>query len=109
MRLLSLDRFLAPFRNPLIRLPSPCWFPKNDLARASGLAQTGQALQMLISPSLAGILYLSIGLQGVILIDFLTYFFAVAALILIHIPQPPPEETEKKTHVRLGQDAWFGW
>jgi hypothetical protein len=65
---------------------------------------------MLAAPVLAGILFVAVGLEGIIVIDFVTYFFAIGALLLVHIPQPKTaaEETEKRRGSLLS-DALFGW
>jgi DHA3 family macrolide efflux protein-like MFS transporter len=87
--------------------------PKKDFGRTSGLMQTGQAVQSIIAPLLAGVLYVSIGLGGILAIDFVTYFFAVGALLLVRIPQPAPSAeaassppTEKGS---MRRDLAFGW
>jgi len=72
--------------------------------------QMSQALEMLIAPLLAGVLFVAIGLRGIILIDFLTFFFAVGALLLVHIPQPRRQvEVVDDGEKSLWRDALFGW
>ena len=83
--------------------------PKEHFGRASGLIQTGNALRGIIAPLLAGVLYVSIGLEGIVAIDFLSYFFAIGALLIVRIPQPkasPEEDGEKRSMLK---DAVFGW
>jgi len=83
--------------------------PKEHFGRASGLMQTGRALSGIIAPLLAGVLYVSIGLKGIVAIDFLSYFFAIGALLVVRIPQPkvsPAQDGEKRS---LFKDAAFGW
>jgi MFS family permease len=62
--------------------------PKKHLVRASGLVQTAQAAASIISPFVAGALIVSIGLQGVILIDLATYAFAIFTLLIVTVPRP---------------------
>lgn len=62
--------------------------PKQDLGRAGGLMQLGQSLEIILSPVLAGVLFVAVGLNGIILIDFATFLVAVAALLAVRIPQP---------------------
>ncbi len=81
---------------------------KKDLPRANGLAQTTQAVSMLVTPVLAGVLFGVIGLQGVMTIDFITFFAAITALLIVRIPQPKIEANGKEK-----QNAWtdtkLGW
>jgi DHA3 family macrolide efflux protein-like MFS transporter len=100
----------AAFQEPAYTASIAMLVPKKHLARANGLVQMGQAIEMLVSPALAGALFVAIGLQGIIAIDFATYFFAIGALLLVRIPQPeaPPVETGAQKS-QLLQDVRFGW
>jgi len=39
----------------------------------------------IIAPLLAGVLYVAIGLKGIVAIDFVSYFFAIGALLVVLI------------------------
>ncbi len=98
------------FQEPAFTASVTMLVPKKDLARASGLSQLSQAIQTLISPALAGVLFVLIGLNGVMTIDFVTFFFAVGALLVIKIPQPLLSSEDRQP--RKGQvwnDLVFGW
>lgn len=99
------------FQEPAYTASVTMLVPKEELARAGGMMQIGQALSTLLTPIAAGALYGLIGLRGIILIDVVTYLFAIAALIFVNIPQPAPpiqdgEPAEKKS---LWSDVAFGW
>ncbi len=106
-----LSSVLASFQEPAYAASITMLVPKKDLPRANGLMQMGQALQMLIAPVLAGILFVSIGLRGIIMIDAVTFFFAVGALLLVHIPQPQrtSQAETAETSRSLWREAAFGW
>lgn len=106
-----LSSVLASFQEPAYAASITMLVPKKDLPRANGLMQMGQALQMLIAPVLAGILFVSIGLRGIIMIDAVTFFFAVGALLLVHIPQPQRtcQAETAETNRSLWREAAFGW
>src|SRR5512145_303715 len=57
--------------------------PKHQFGRANGMIQLGQAVGQLISPVLGGVLIIAIQLQGIIIIDMLTFFIAVGTLLLV--------------------------
>jgi MFS family permease len=59
---------------------------KQDLGRANGMRQLGQAAAEILAPSLAVALTPSLGLEGVILIDLATFAFAVLTLALVRFP-----------------------
>ncbi len=115
----ALNSVLGAFQEPAYTASITMLVPKKDLARASGLSSMGQALEALLTPLLAGFLFVAIGLRGIIMIDFVTYFFAIAALLFIPIPQPElredtqeqavNEEAGKGSRFQFWRDAVFGW
>ena len=107
----AISSVFGAFQDPAYRASVTMLVPKKDLARAGGIQQMGFAFQSILIPVIAGATYAAIGLNGVILIDFATFFFAIGALIFVHIPQPKlttviPGEGEKPSMLR---DAAFGW
>ncbi|MGH1396844.1 MAG: MFS transporter [Trichormus sp.] len=60
---------------------------KKHLGRASGIVQIGESLTELFIPALAGILILTIQMQGILLIDFVTYFFSLGTLLIVRFPK----------------------
>ena len=83
--------------------------PKEHLGRASGMIQIGDSVSMLVSPALAGALFVSWGMKGIILLDFLTFLLAVISLLFVHIPQPAPVTSEAHKKMTIWQQAAFGW
>ncbi len=83
--------------------------PKKHLSRASGMVQIGEGATRIVAPALAGILVLTLRIQGVLLIDFATYLFALATLLIVKFPKP---ETTIEAHVAkssLLSEAFYGW
>jgi MFS family permease len=102
----------STFQGPAYMASTTMLVPKKDLARAGGIMQMGQAIQSILTPLVAGGLYALIGLRGVLLIDAVTYLFAVGALLVVRIPQPErvSEEVEEGEGAKsLWGDAIFGW
>lgn len=83
--------------------------PKKKLGQSSGLMQSSQAVRNLVSPMLAGLLFVTIGLKNIILIDFVTFFFAVGALLLVRIPQPRNETSSDPQQGSLWRESLYGW
>ncbi|MEN4043001.1 MAG: MFS transporter [Anaerolineaceae bacterium] len=108
--LAAVGSVFGAFQEPAYSASIVMLVPKKSLSRANGMIQLGQALEMVLSPVLAGIIFVAIGLRGVIMIDFVTYFFALIALLVSRIPQPAaigkPDAGKKG---RLWQDIRFGW
>jgi MFS family permease len=106
----ALSSIFGAFQEPAYRSSITMIVPKKHLARAAGIQQIGSAMQSILVPVLAGILYGLVGFRGIILIDFFTYFFAIGALIWAHIPQPKIiTDTGDSEKSSLLKDALFGW
>ncbi|NIR65401.1 MAG: MFS transporter, partial [candidate division Zixibacteria bacterium] len=98
------------FQWPAYSAATTLLVPKKHLGRASGMVQIGDAISSLLSPTIAGFLYVLSGLKGVLLIDFITFIFAVTTLAFVHFPAPKKSEqltAEKKSS--LLEEAAFGW
>jgi DHA3 family macrolide efflux protein-like MFS transporter len=83
--------------------------PSRHLGRASGMTQMGDAGAQILSPLIAGALLVSIGRQGVVLIDFVSYFFAIAALLVVRIPRPAAAAEKVQERSSLWSEARLGW
>lgn len=62
--------------------------PKAHLSRANALRALGRTLTQIFAPVLAGALLPFITLAGIMLIDTVTFLFAVGALLFVRIPRP---------------------
>lgn len=97
------------FQEPAYTASITMLVPKRHYARASGMVHMAHALESLVSPLLAGILFVAIGLQGIVLVDFATFFFAIGALIIVRIPDPAaPQDADGRPRSMRG-DIAFGW
>ncbi len=83
--------------------------PKQHLGRASGMVQFAEATSRLLSPMLAGVLVVTIQIQGVILIDCVTFLFSLVMLLLVRFPEPKTTaEHEVKKSLQL-REFIYGW
>lgn len=102
----------SSFQEPAYSASITMLVPKENLARAGGILQMGQAASAILTPIMAGGLYALIGLKGVMILDAVTYFFAIGALVFVRIPQPrqPAPDTPGETqNGSLFSEAIFGW
>jgi MFS family permease len=97
----------SAFQEPAYTASIAMIVPKEKLGSANGMVQMGQALANVLTPVLAGALFVFIGFRGIIIIDFVTFFFAVGALMLVRIPQP--EQTAGHKSSNMWRDIIFGW
>lgn len=106
---LAFSSICGTFRLPAYLASITLLVPKDYLPRANGIVQIGEGLGKLLSPLLAGALLESIGVQGILLIDFVTFLFAVTALLVVHIPNPTGESAEKPEKEPVWKAAAAGW
>lgn len=107
--LVTVGSVFSAFQEPAYQASVSMIVPKKELTRANGIAQTAQAVQSILTPLIAGGLFVAIGMRGIILIDFITYFFAVGALLIVRIPQPELAPEDKKQKGQTRKDLAFGW
>jgi MFS family permease len=83
--------------------------PKEQYTRANGMMSLVQAGPGILAPMIAGALLPFIGLTGILVIDVVTFLFAVGALTFVFIPQPPRSEEGEKAQGHILQEAVFGF
>ena len=67
--------------------------PKEQLGRANGLLQFGDAGSVILAPVLGGFIYGFFGLQGLVATDVVSFVFAITMTLLCRIPRP--EQTDE--------------
>jgi MFS family permease len=82
--------------------------PQKHLGRANGMNQFGRAAAEIFSPLLAGVLVLTIQLEGVILIDVATFIFAMMTLLMVRFPRLKTRPAGEKL-AAFKDDLTFGW
>lgn len=83
--------------------------PKQHLPRAAGMGQINNAVCRLVAPLLAGFLVIAIGLEGVMLLDLITFLVAISTYLLLPIPRPPASPAQPEGKSPFWQDLLFGW
>lgn len=82
---------------------------KRHYGRASGMNQMGIAISQIVAPLLGGVLVVSLGLQGVIVIDFATFLFAAVTLLLVRFPAPESTAEGRAATGTVRQQMGHGW
>jgi MFS family permease len=83
--------------------------PKEQYGRANGMMSFVQAGPGVVAPLLAGALLPVIGLKGILAIDIATFVLAIAALLLVHVPQPVRTVEGEAGRGSLLHEAAFGF
>lgn len=83
--------------------------PKQHLGRANGMMQLGPALGQIVAPFLAGLLIALIRVEGVILVDFATFLFAIVMLLLVRFPRPEITTEGAASKGSLRHEVAYSW
>lgn len=84
--------------------------PKQHYGRASGFTQLGEALPAIAGPAIAGVLYVTIRVGNMALLDFASYVFAVLLMLLfVRIPNPTRTVQPAGGKDSLWKEMRFGW
>lgn len=99
----------SAFQWPAYRAAISTIVPKEQLGRASGMTQLGEAAAQLVSPVLAGFLLGIIQLHGIILLDFATFLFSLVTLLLVRFAEVKDRVDSETSIQSLLRDVTYGW
>ena len=105
----AVNSAFSTFQWPAYSAVTTLLVPKAQLGRAGGMVQIGEAISQLFAPAVAGVLFVTSGLGGVIAIDFATYLFAVLTLLIVRLPSPERSEAGEEGKGTIWQEAIYGW
>jgi len=103
-----LQGLLGMLQRPAMDASVTMLVPEGHRDRANAIRQiTGPAAGM-VAPVIAGAVYGAVGVSGVIAIDLATFFVAIAVVVLVHIPQPPPTAEGQARRGSILGELWVG-
>jgi MFS transporter, DHA3 family, macrolide efflux protein len=82
---------------------------RQHYTRASSMGFLADSSSWIIGPALAGVLYVTIGLGGIMAIDIVTFVIAVSIVLLVRIPQPQQPVVETTQSLGILKELSFGW
>ena len=100
--LLFVRSLAGSFHWMAMRTSTSLMVPKEHLARVQGLNSVLSGSMNIIAAPLGALLLDILPLQGVLMLDVATAFFAVTPLLFIRVPQPPARENNGSTPVQGG-------
>jgi MFS family permease len=83
--------------------------PKEQYGRASGMLSAAEFASGIFAPVAAAIMMNIVGLAGVMIIDVITFVFAISLLMLIHIPQPLVTDEKRDEARSIRKQLFFGF
>ncbi|NEQ32173.1 MAG: MFS transporter [Leptolyngbya sp. SIO4C5] len=90
---------------------------RKDYTRATSMGFFAEFASYGLGPALAGVLYLTIGLGGIMAIDIATFLIAISIVVSVHIPQPARSHsvfegdarTDAAQPFNILKELSFGW
>ena len=82
---------------------------KKHYARADALMGVAQAFSGILGPPLAAVMLVTIGIPGILVLDIVTFCYAIAVLLVMHIPQPPKTEEPAPGFRSIWKDSVLGF
>ena len=94
--------FVSSFQWPAASAIIPLMVPKDQLSRLNGIRHISWGTINIVGPALGAVLYAIWPLNGIILIDTVTYFIALVPLFLLKIPKFSKQKDKGKSQKTKG-------
>lgn len=107
--ILAVSSLFNSFQWPAYSSSITLLVPKKQFGRASGMMEIADSIAGIGAPLLAGTLMGFLPVHSIMLIDILTFMFALLTLIIIRIPQPDLSRESREVRGSLLREAAFGW
>lgn len=104
----ALSGAFEAFQLPAFSAATTMLVSKEHYSRASGMRSLAFSASQIIAPLLAGLILRFVGLQGVMIIDLISFGCGIVPLLFLRIPHPPPS-TETKSEGNLWSNMFFGF
>lgn len=83
--------------------------PKENYSRANGMMSLVESGPAVLAPIFAGVLLPIIQLTGILIIDVVTFFFAILALVIVYVPQPEKTVEGQAGGGSIFQETLYGF
>ncbi|NNC75179.1 MAG: MFS transporter, partial [Acidimicrobiia bacterium] len=107
--ILAVSGMFQAFQWPAYTAATTLLVSKENYGRAAGMVQLAEAIGQVIAPAVAGAILVLSGLEMVILIDVITFLFAIGTLLTVRFPPTPKTAAGVEGRGRLLDEARFGW
>lgn len=97
------------FQIPAYSAATTTLVPKNQYARVNGMRTLALSTSQVIAPFLAGVVMHTVGIQGVMVFDLLTFGVAMFTLAITRIPRPAMSEDGAAARGNLRSEMAFGF
>jgi MFS transporter, DHA3 family, macrolide efflux protein len=107
--LVSVSACFIALEFPAFSASTTLLVPKEQLGRANGLVQLGFAVAQVAAPLGAGVLLAASDIGVILIIDVVTFLFAISVLLAVELPRPADTETGREAQGSVFAEAGYGW
>lgn len=107
--LMAVSSAFESFQFPAFSSSITMLVEKKHFARTSAMMSLAEEGSRVLAPLLAATLIVTIRLEGIILIDIISFLVAVGTLLLVPIPQPKRSESRMKARGGILNEAGYGF
>jgi MFS transporter, DHA3 family, macrolide efflux protein len=107
--LMAVSSAFESFQFPAFSSSITLLVEKKHFARTSAMLSLAEEGSRVLAPILAAALIVTIKLEGIILIDIISFLVAIGTLLVVPIPQPSPSAAGLKAHGGLLKEAGYGF
>jgi MFS family permease len=97
------------FQYPAYAATVTTMVPKEQYSRANSLRSAIGSASGIGAPLLAGALIVTLGLNGILVIDLVTFLFALGTLLATRVPQPKATEEGQQGRGSIWAETRQGW
>jgi len=97
------------FQWPAYQAATTLLVPKERYSQASGMVSMAEALGQLVAPFLGGVLIAVGGVATLLVVDAVTFTFAIGTLLVVRFPKPPKSKVGEESEGSLWQESLFGF
>ncbi len=97
------------FQFPAFSAAISTMLPKTQYGRANGMLSLTESVSSIAAPVLAGLLLAVIGIGGIMVIDAVTFIFAVSVVFFIIVPTPPRSADAAESTGGFWREVVFGF
>jgi len=98
----------SAFQSPSYAAAITTMVSKKQYIRANGLISLLYDIPGIFGPLLAGVMYMVVGLSGIIAINLLAFVISIGVLLFVEVPEPPRTVEGELSHTRFLSEAMYG-
>ena len=98
----------SAFQSPSYAAAITTMVSKKQYIRANGLISLLYDMPWIFGPILAGVMYLVVGLSGILALNLLAFVISIGVLLFVEVPQPPKTLEGELSHNRFLNEAIYG-